>query len=442
MFKIKAENLPALFRKIAAEQELYLPVKEAGQVNFAAWSENAESENAEVSLDTLKTVKSPKDAFFPQSENLYSCVKDGKKISIEPGALKEQNFVLFGMKACDIQGVKVLDNVFLSEPVDTCVKDGKKISIEPGALKEQNFVLFGMKACDIQGVKVLDNVFLSEPVDTFYAARRDHGTIVALACHEPEESCFCKVFGIDCADPVADVAAWMIEGELYAARRDHGTIVALACHEPEESCFCKVFGIDCADPVADVAAWMIEGELYWKALSEKGEALTAIVKELLTDADEAKVEEEKQVIRTIVDKLPYSNLSLEGWGEEDYMERFNSSVWEELYKPCLACGTCTFVCPTCQCYDIKDYDTGHGVQRYRCWDSCMYSDFTMMAHGNNRNSQMQRFRQRFMHKLVYYPVNNNGMFSCVGCGRCVEKCPSALNIVKVIKAFEKQGGEN
>ena len=30
---------------------------------------------------------------------------------------------------------------------------------------------------------------------------------------------------------------------------------------------------------------------------------------------------------------------------------------------------------------------------------------------------------------------------CVGCGRCVEKCPASLNIVKVIKAFQKQGGE-
>ena len=180
---------------------------------------------------------------------------------------------------------------------------------------------------------------------------------------------------------------------------------------------------------------------FYQRLAEKGEALTKAVAELLNDADEAKVEEEKAAIRAIVEKLPYSNLSLEGWGQEDYMDRFNSPVWEELYKPCLACGTCTFVCPTCQCYDIKDYDTGHGVQRYRCWDSCMYSDFTMMAHGNNRNSQMQRFRQRFMHKLVYYPVNNNGMFSCVGCGRCVEKCPSSLNIVKVIKAFENQGGE-
>ena len=342
MFKIKAENLPALFRTIAAEQELYLPVKAGGQVNFAAWSEEAEA-----SLETLKTVKSPKDAFFPQSENLY-----------------------------------------------TCVRDGKKITIEPEVLKEQNFVVFGMKACDVQGVKVLDRVFLSDPVDSFYAARREHGTIVALACHEPEESCFCKVFGIDCAEPTADVAAWMIQGELY-----------------------------------------------WKPLTEKGETLTEQIKEVLTDAEEQQVEEEKKAIRAIVEKLPYSNLSLKGWGEKDYMERFNSPVWEELYKPCLACGTCTFVCPTCQCYDIKDYDTGHGVQRYRCWDSCMYSDFTMMAHGNNRTSQMQRFRQRFMHKLVYYPLNNDGLFSCVGCGRCVEKCPSSLNIVKVIKAFEKQGGE-
>lgn len=346
MYKIAKENLSALFQMIAGEQELYLPVKVSNQVNFAAWTEDAE-----VDLDTLKSVKSPKDVFFPQSENLY-----------------------------------------------TCIKDGKKIKIEPEALKDQNFVVFGMKACDVKGVEVLDKVFLAEPVDTFYAARRAHGTIVVMACHEPEESCFCKVFGVDCAEPVADVAAWMVEGAVY-----------------------------------------------WKALTEKGEALTKSVESLLTVADEndeTKVETEKTAIRAIVEKLPYSNLSLEGWNGDVLMEKFNSPVWEELYKPCLACGTCTFVCPTCQCYDIKDYDTGHGIQRYRCWDSCMYSDFTMMAHGNNRTSQMQRFRQRFMHKLVYFPANNNGMYSCVGCGRCVEKCPSALNIVKVIKAFQNQGGEN
>ena len=342
MYKIAKENLSALFRKIAENQELYVPVKTGNQVNFGAWSKEAE-----VDLDTLKTVKSPKDAFFPQSENLY-----------------------------------------------TCVRDGKKLSVEPEALKEQNFVVFGMKACDVRGIEVLDKVFLADPVDSFYAARREHGTIVAMACKEPEETCFCNVFGIDCAEPSADVAVWMTEEELY-----------------------------------------------WKSLTERGETLTGQVKELLSDTIEEKVEEQKQSIRAIMEKLPNAQMSLEGWNGEALKEKFDSPLWEELYKPCLACGTCTFVCPTCQCYDIKDYDTGHGIKRYRCWDSCMYSDFTMMAHGNNRTSQMQRFRQRFMHKLVYFPANNDGMYSCVGCGRCVEKCPSSLNIVKVIKAFEKQGGD-
>ena len=340
MLKIKKCDLAALFARISEKNDLYLPVKTAGKTNFAAWDENAE-----VDLDTLKTVKSPKDAFFPQSENLYSCNREEGKLKVVPEQLREEPFVLFGIRACDVRAIDVLDRVFLSEPVDS----------------------------------------------------------------------------------------------YYAARQAKGIIVSYACHNPETSCFCKVFGIDAAAPAGDVVTWMVDGELYWDAKTEKGEALTAQVRDLLVDADAAVVEAEQTAIRSIIEKLPNSNLSLKGWGAEAAKTRFDSPVWEQLYKPCLACGTCTFVCPTCQCYDIKDYDTGNGVKRFRCWDSCMYSDFTMMAHGNNRTSQMQRFRQRFLHKLAYYPANNDGMFSCVGCGRCVDKCPSHLNIVKVIKAFEKEG---
>ena len=79
MYKIAKENLSALFRAIAGEQELYLPVKISGQTNYAAWTEDAE-----VDLDTLKTVKSAKDSFFPQSDNLYTVKKEYKKIKIEP----------------------------------------------------------------------------------------------------------------------------------------------------------------------------------------------------------------------------------------------------------------------------------------------------------------------------------------------------------------------
>lgn len=336
MKKIAKSNLSALFARINETKDLILPVKNGEQVNYAAWDKDAE-----VDLTTLKTVKSPKDAFFPQSENLY-----------------------------------------------TCFKDEGKISITPEELQNKDFVVFGMKACDIKGIEVLDRVFLSDPIDTFYAARRDHGIIVGLACNRPEESCFCTAFGIN----------------------------------PE-------------NPNADVAVYDIGDYLYWNALTAKGEKLTETLADLLEDADEKSIEEKQAEIKAITEKLPYANISLEGWNGDALSEKFDSPIWEELYKPCLACGTCTFVCPTCQCYDIKDYDTGNGVQRYRCWDSCMYSDFTMMAHGNNRTSQMQRFRQRFMHKLVYFPANNDGMYSCVGCGRCVDKCPQSLNIVKVIKAF-------
>ena len=137
-------------------------------------------------------------------------------------------------------------------------------------------------------------------------------------------------------------------------------------------------------------------------------------------------------------KLPLAALTTDRFGGGKTKELFDDPAWAELSSTCLGCGTCTFVCPTCQCYDIKDFNTGHGVVRFRCWDSCMYSDFTKMAHGNNRNSQKERFRQRFMHKLVYYPENNEGLFSCVGCGRCLSRCPISMNIVKVMK---KLGGK-
>ena len=43
-----------------------------------------------------------------------------------------------------------------------------------------------------------------------------------------------------------------------------------------------------------------------------------------------------------------------------------------------------------------------------------------------------------MHKLVYFPSNNDGEFGCVGCGRCLASCPIHMNIVKVMKKLAKE----
>ena len=336
MLKIARENLPALFSAIADSADLYLPVRD-GTVNFAPWHEGAD-----VDLDTLKTVKSPKDFFLPQSETLYTAALTGKKIQLEA----EQ---------------------FVDSP----------------------FVVFGVKGCDVRGVEVLDKVYLSDPVDKFYATRREQGIIVSLACADPKVTCFCKPFGIDASAPAGDVATWIADGVLY-----------------------------------------------WTPQTEKGEKLTASLGSLLEPADDTAVAAQRENIRQKVAALPYSTgLPLERFKPERLLELFNSPQWDSLHQTCVACGTCTFLCPTCQCYDIKDFNTGCGVMRYRCWDSCMYSDFTLMAHGNPRKSQKERFRQRFMHKLIYHPDKHDGEFACVGCGRCVNKCPSSLNIIKIIKSL-------
>ena len=292
-------QLDAVLRGIS--QALYLPVEKDGVVTFERWEEGAKAR-----LDVTSTDKGPKDILFPQWEDLMQFRREGKAIEIA-----EQ---------------------------ERCGED---------------FVLFGVRACDIRAFQVLDKVFLAEPADTYYAARRSHGVIVGLACREPERSCFCSVFGIDPALPEADAVMWETEdGYAWEARTDKGR--ALTENWPGE------------DRAVDLSA------------------LQAAIREKLASQ-------------------PFAGLSLKGIEAKTQMELFNSPKWEKLSMACLGCGSCTFSCPTCQCYDIRDYDTGHGIRRYRCWDSCMYSDFTLMAGGQPRTTQLQRYRQRFMHKLAYFP---------------------------------------
>ena len=337
MRKISLDKLDMLFGAIASANTLYLPVDTSAGAKFEKW------ENGKKLSDSLNTVRSAKDFFFPQTENLMDFKVEGKNIEV----------------------------------IDT-------------RSECEDFVVFGVRACDVRSFEVLDRVFLAEPEDSYYKNRREHGVIMSVACTKPVETCFCGTFGIDAANPEGDVV----------------------CYKTDDA-------------------------LYMDAKTDKGIKLLEKLADVTEESDNTAADEQKELISERMKKLPLANLSADAFGNGTTSKFFDAPEWKELSQSCLGCGTCTFVCPTCQCYDIKDFNTGHGIKRFRCWDSCMYSDFTKMSAGQPRLTQLERFRQRFMHKLVYYPTNNDGLFSCVGCGRCMAKCPIQMNIVKVMK---KLGG--
>lgn len=342
MRKCSLSKIDLVFTELSKSAKIYLPVDGSdGKAVFTQWKDGLKWS------DALNTVRSPKDFFFPQTENLMEFKTSGKNIEV----------------------------------IDT-------------RSEEEDFIVFGVRACDVKSFEVLDRVFLSEPVDSYYASRREHGVVVSLACSKPSETCFCQTFDI----------------------------------LPQE-------------PMGDVSSWKNDNEIFFKANTEKGEKFLKSIEGLTVDCDEKEVEDQKEKISAIMKRLPLAELKKEAFGGGKTNEFFNAPQWDKLSEACLGCGTCTFVCPTCQCYDIKDFNTGNGVIRFRCWDSCMYSEFTKMAHGNNRLTQKERFRQRFMHKLVYYPENNDGLFSCVGCGRCLSRCPINMNIVKVMKEIGGKSNE-
>ncbi len=336
MKQINVSDLSKLFAKLAETEEVYLPVEQNdGSAAFEKWEEGKEYSRA------LNTVRSAKDFLFPQIEDMMA----------------------FQMRD---QSIDVIDNR------KSCA----------------DYVMFGVRACDVKSFDILDAVYMTDPVDTYYKNRRDHGTVVSVACTRPSETCFCGTFGINPAEGNGDVQAWI------------------------------------ADDV-----------FYFEALTEKGEAFVEKVGEIAAEADTAAVDAQKEQIASVLDKLPLKDVRVPENFRADSLNVFADPKWAELSEACMGCGACTFVCPTCQCFDIRDFKTGHGFERYRCWDSCMYSEFTQEAGGNPRTTQLQRFRQRFMHKLSYYPDKYNDVYRCVGCGRCLRKCPNSLNIVKVMNAF-------
>jgi ferredoxin len=218
------------------------------------------------------------------------------------------------------------------------------------------------------------------------------------------------------------------------------TLVGLACDAPCSSCFCTTAG--CGpyhEEGLDVLLVDAMDRYLAKVLTEKGQELVnAAGWATAADADTAarQIEAGRQVAEAKITAF----VNTDRLKELDTTELYKAPFWEDVSFSCINCGTCTFVCPTCWCFDIQDENRGQAGMRMRNWDSCMYPLFTMHGTGHNpRGTKLHRVRQRFMHKLKYYVDKYEVGIQCVGCGRCVRSCPVNIDIRRVCDLMNSYG---
>ncbi len=251
-------------------------------------------------------------------------------------------------------------------------------------------VLLGARPCDAAGMEVLDAVFQWDYRDQFFLQRREQTTIVSFGCSAPvDDKCFC-------------------------------TSVGLA---PDSR-----FGADVFMRPMDA------GDYYLEPVTEKGGRLLARTPDLFESTDPIPpIPAPASVV-----PLRFELDRVKPWLDD----HFNDSFWKEMSLRCVGCGTCTFLCPTCHCFDIVDETCeGEGV-RCKNWDSCQLSLFTVHASGHNpREKQSARYRQRIMHKFKYYK-EKFGMTLCVGCGRCVRACPAGHSILDYLTEIDRRAAAN
>ena len=245
-------------------------------------------------------------------------------------------------------------------------------------------VVFGVRPCDARSLFLLDSVFDADDfTDPYYFSKRQNSTVIAIGCSHPMRTCFCTATG---GDP---------------------------------------FSLDGADVLL-----VDMGETYFvQAVTQRGETFLEGRAGL-----EKPEQDQRQRKDEIIEKARGSigsDLNVER--VKTVLDRdFDNPFWETVHEKCHGCGVCTFLCPTCHCFDILDEGDRRQGERIRIWDSCMFSLFTLHASGSNpRPGGKERIRQRILHKFKYF-VDNHNEVACTGCGRCIRDCPVNLDIREVL----------
>ncbi len=211
------------------------------------------------------------------------------------------------------------------------------------------------------------------------------------------------------------------------------TFIGLAVTDPESCDFSTSTGTGPFD-ISGLDVLLVDTGEYFLAevVTEKGS--TWIHSAGFNNEADAESIEGLHSMREEAKKKIVSTVEFDTINKKETLELYNESYWDSISFSCLNCGTCTYVCPTCWCFDIQDETAHKNGRRMKNWDSCMFPNFTIHTTGHNpRNTKRMRVRQRFMHKLKYHQSKYDKGILCVGCGRCVASCPVNIDIREVCK---------
>jgi sulfhydrogenase subunit beta (sulfur reductase) len=256
-------------------------------------------------------------------------------------------------------------------------------------LPEKQQVLFGLTPCDARGVSLLDGIFIdNQPPDVYYASRREKMTLVGLACREMGDSCYCTSCGSAPNDP-SDM-------DIMLSEIDEGYLI--------------------------------------QVINENSRSLLT---QLNYHSDISHINLENLTNET---KVAANPVSVPIPDKEIMPHLFDDQLWAKVAESCLSCRICSYVCPTCRCFDVRDEmlpfeNGGENYQRIRCWDSCSRDAYRRIAGGHTpRADEAERLRNRIFCKFYYLPQQYSlrGEIACTGCGRCIDACPVNIDITEIL----------
>ncbi|OGF62165.1 MAG: hypothetical protein A2Y62_20250 [Candidatus Fischerbacteria bacterium RBG_13_37_8] len=250
-------------------------------------------------------------------------------------------------------------------------------------------ILFGIHPCDIHGLLILDKLFMQDHPDPYYIEARRNTLILGLSCW-PDEHCFARSTNTHI----------IREGfDLFFTDLEHSYLVWV--------------GSSAGDDLIKLKPEFFEQ----KPTDQDIQDFTYM-----------------QIERDTSYKTKINFISM-----PDLMElKYNETFWEKMGRACLGCGSCSMVCPTCNCYNVIDRhliseETG---ERRRYWDSCTLCEYSEVAEGVNfRKNCADRLRLWYTHKMQAF-ISKYGKASCVGCGRCLLTCPVDINVLTVSKSLQ------